>query len=105
MEVLYMKTTFTARHFDSSTELKNYSIESVQKLEQFFDRIFTTDIILEPSSDDDQPCKAELNVQVPKAVLNGSEYGETYDQAINKVVNNLSRQLKKHKAKRLNQHS
>lgn len=98
-----MKTTFTARHFDASQEVKSHAIDSVQKLDQFFDRIFTCDIILEPSSDDEVPCKAELNVQVPKAVLNGSEYGKTYEQAINQVVNNLSRQLKKHKAKRLNQ--
>lgn len=100
-----MKTTFTARHFDPSQELKDHSINSVQKLDQFLDRIFTCDIVLEPSSDDDQPCKAELNVKVPKALLNGSEYAETYEQAINQVVNNLSRQLKKHKAKRLNQNS
>lgn len=100
-----MKTTFTARHFDASEELKNYSIESVQKLDQFYDRIFTTDIILEPSSDDDQPYKAELNVKVPKALLNGTEYGESYEQAVSQVVNTLTRQLKKHKAKRLNRNA
>ena len=30
-----MKTTFTARHFEASADLQQYSIDSVDKLDQF----------------------------------------------------------------------
>jgi len=99
-----MKTTFTARHFESSTELHNYAEEAVQKLDQFFDRIITCDIILEPVPDDDEPQQAELNVKVPQKLLNAKEKAPSYEQAINKVVDNIARQLKKYKDKRFANH-
>jgi len=94
-----MKTTFTARHFQASTDLQNYSIDSVQKLEQFYDRILTCDITLQPSPNDDEPQQAELNVKVPQTLLNAKETAPTYEQAINRVVDTISRQLKKYKEK------
>jgi len=99
-----MKTTFTARHFESSTELHNYAEEAVQKLDQFFDRIITCDIILEPVPDDEEPQQAELNVKVPQKLLNAKEKAPSYEQAINKVVDNIARQLKKYKDKRFANH-
>lgn len=95
-----MKTTFTARHFESSKELHAYAEDSVQKLDQFFDRIITCDIILQPVPDDEEPQQAELNVKVPDKLLNAKEKAPSYEQAINKVVDNIARQLKKYKDKR-----
>lgn len=94
-----MKTTFTARHFDASKDLHEYSIQSVQKLNQFYDRIVTCDIILEPVADDEEPRQAELNVEVPQKLLNTTETASTYEQAINRAVETMSRQLKKYKEK------
>jgi putative sigma-54 modulation protein len=93
-----MKTTFAARHFNPSKELHAYSEDAVQKLDQFFDRILTCDIVLEPTPDDETPCKAELNVKVPQKLLNGSEKAASYEQAVNQVIENITRQLKKYKA-------
>lgn len=98
-----MKTTFTARHFDSSTELHAYAEDAVQKLDQFYDRILTCDIILEPVPDDENPQQAELNVKVPQKLLNAKEQAPSYEQAINMVIDNISRQLKKYKKKTLHQ--
>ncbi|MDX1670801.1 MAG: ribosome-associated translation inhibitor RaiA [Balneolaceae bacterium] len=94
-----MKTTFTARHFDASKDLREYSVQSVQKLDQFYDRIVTCDIILEPVPDDEEPKQAELNVKVPQKLLNTTEKASTYEQAINRAVDTMSRQLKKYKEK------
>lgn len=99
LKLLFMKTTFTARHFDPSAELHSYSEEAVQKLDQFYDRIITCDIILEPTPDDSAPCQAELNIKIPQKLLNGTEQAESYEKAINEVVENISRQLKKYKNK------
>lgn len=95
-----MKTTFTARHFDASKDLHAYAEDAVQKLDQFYDRIITCDIILQPVPDDEDPQQAELNVKVPQKLLNAKEKAPSYEQAINKVVDNIVRQLKKYKDKR-----
>lgn len=94
-----MKTTFTARHFEASDELRAYAEDAVQKLDQFYNRILTCDIILQPTPHDERPQKAELNVKVPQKLLNATEQAATYEKAINLVVDNLSRQLKKYKNK------
>ena len=96
-----MKTTFTARHFEPSSELHAYAEEAVQKLDQFYDRILTCDIILEPVPNDDNPQQAEINLKVPQKLLNAKEQASSYEQAINMVVENISRQLKKYKKKTL----
>ncbi|HKL16405.1 MAG TPA: ribosome-associated translation inhibitor RaiA [Balneolaceae bacterium] len=94
-----MKTTFTARHFDASPDLKQYSIDAVQKLDQFLDKIIVCDIILKPGQDDENPYIAELNVKVPKKLLNISEEAPSYEQAINTAVDTAVRQIRKYKAK------
>jgi len=94
-----MKTTFTARHFNPSQELHTYSEDAVQKLDQFFDRITACDIILEPVPDEETPFQAELNVKVPQKLLNAKEQASSYEKAINEVIDNIARQLKKYKDK------
>lgn len=96
-----MKTTFTARHFDASKELHAYAEDAVQKLDQFYDRIVTCDIILQPVPDDENPHQAELNVKVPRKLINAKEKAASYEKAINDVVDNVSRQIKKYKDKNL----
>ena len=99
-----MKTQFTARHFDASENLKQYSLDAVEKLQRFYDRIIDVDIVLQPSSSDENPQMVEINVNVPQSHLKSSEAADTYEQAINKAVDNLERQLKKYKNKRRDNH-
>ncbi|MEX1062361.1 MAG: ribosome-associated translation inhibitor RaiA [Balneolaceae bacterium] len=94
-----MKTTFAVRHFEPARNLKQYSMDEIAKLEQFFDKIIACDIVLEPSEDHDTPCRAELTVRVPKKLLHASEEGQTYEQAINNVVDTVVRQIRKYKTK------
>src|SRR5690625_4824374 len=94
-----MKTTFTARHFQASPRLQEYALEAVKKLEQFYDKIIVCDIILRPGQDDENPTIAELNVKVPKTLINVSEEAPNYEQAIGSAVDNAVRQLRKYKTK------
>lgn len=94
-----MKTTFVARHMETERDLQAYSLDAISKLEHFFDRIISCDIIIEPDSDPDQPCRAELNIKVPKKLINTSEKGQTYEQAINSAVDTASRQIRKYKSR------
>ncbi|TVQ14099.1 MAG: ribosome-associated translation inhibitor RaiA [Balneolaceae bacterium] len=95
-----MKTTFTSRHFEASNRLHDYSVKTVKKLEKFFDGIIDCDIVLQPNEDHDEPNQAELIVKVPNDLLNVSETGATYEQAILKAVDTMKRQLIRYKEKR-----
>lgn len=99
-----MKTSFTARHFDASSDLHAYAEDAVQKLDQFYDRIINCDIILQPTADDEHPQQAELNVKIPQTLINAKERASSYEQAINQVVDNAARQLKKYKDKHFTNH-
>jgi len=94
-----MNISFTSRHFDASNDLQEFSKGSVEKLEHFYDRIVSCDIILEPTSDPKNPQKAELIVKVPKKVIAVNEAAESYEKAISVAVDVASRQLKRYKQK------
>jgi putative sigma-54 modulation protein len=95
-----MTVKFTARHFEASQQLKDYAYEAVEKLPQYFDRIISCDIVLEPSAAIKKPQKAEIQIKVPNKVLKAEERAEKYEQAISKAVENLARQLKRYKEKK-----
>jgi len=95
-----MNTSFTARHFDASKRLHNHSLEAVQKLTKFYDAILDCNIIMQPTNDHDDPQGAELSVVVKGDLLQATEKGPTYEHALNKAIDNMSRQLKKYKDKR-----
>lgn len=94
-----MKTTFAARHFEPTRDLKQYSMDEITKLEQFFDKIISCDVVLQPSKDHDNPSRAELRVQVPGKLLKATEDGLTYEQAVNLAVDTVVRQIRKYKTK------
>ncbi len=99
-----MNIRFTARHFDASTSLKNYSEDAVTKLEQFYDRIVSCSIVLEPHADNDNPQQAEIRIQIPNKTLTATEIAPKYEQAVLAAVDNLSRQLKRYKEKKFTTH-
>jgi len=99
-----MNIRFTARHFDASTSLKNFSEDAVTKLEQFYDRIVSCSIVLEPTADNENPQKAEIVLQVPNKVLKATERAPKYEQSVLAAVENLSRQLKRYKEKKITTH-
>lgn len=94
-----MKITFTARHFEASPNLQKYSKETVGKLEQFYDRIQSCDIVLQPVPSSTTPQQVEIILKVPKKILKVTESSANYEQAIHDAVENLSRQLKRYKEK------
>ena len=68
-----MNITFTARHFEASNSLKVFSEDAVEKLQQFYDRIVSCNIVLGPNADAKAPQKAEIIVQIPNKVLKATE--------------------------------
>lgn len=95
-----MNTRFTARHFNASDQLQQYATDSAEKLLKFYDGILDCDIILQPNQDPETPQTAEFNVKVAQDYLKVSESAATYEQAINKAVDTMKRQLIKYKNKK-----
>ncbi len=94
-----MKVLFTARHFNASQRLQDYAEESVAKLSKYFDHIQDVSIVAEPFEHPDTPQRIEITLHIPGHTLVAGESAESYEMAINKVVDNLKRQLIKHKEK------
>lgn len=94
-----MKKTYAARHFESSQELKDYSLEMVDKLSNYFDKIIGIDIVLQPSQDVSKPQQAEILVQVPGDLLRSEVKALTYEHAVHECVDILTRQIRKYKTK------
>jgi putative sigma-54 modulation protein len=95
-----MNTSFTARHFNASERLQEYSLSAVKKLERYYDGILDCDIILIPNESHENPQACELTVKVTGSILVASEASATYEQAMGLAIDNMSRQLKKYKEKR-----
>ena len=94
-----MKKTYAARHFESSQELKEYSLSMVDKLTQYFDKITGIDIVLQPSQDVAKPQQAEILVKVPGELLRSEVKADSYEIAVHECVAILTRQIRKYKTK------
>jgi putative sigma-54 modulation protein len=95
-----MTITVTARHFQASPHLQAYAKESVSRLTRYYDGLLDVHVILEPHESSHEPQQAELVVSVSGQVLTASERAATYETALNKAVENMTRQLLRYKEKR-----
>ena len=94
-----MSTQFTARHFQPSDHLKQFSLDAVDKLHTFHTDISSIEIVLEPSQDADRPQKADLRVKIPGDFLTATVEEESYEKAVLEAVDLMTRQLRKFKTK------
>lgn len=95
-----MNIRITARHFNASERLQTFAIESAGKLTKYYDGILDTDVIFSAYESHDEPQQTELVVSVAGQVLKATERAATYEIAMNKAIDNMSRQLLRYKEKR-----
>ena len=82
-----------------NNEVRNaetYIRNKLPKLERFFDRIIDTMVYLHREG---PKKKVELKVNVREDMLFCEETGETYEEAADKALDIMARQLKKYKDK------
>ena len=96
-----MKKTITSRHFEASDQLKDFAHEHMEKLTHIFDRITSCSLIMQEHPDPDKSQSAELVVQIPQKSLTATSNKETYEQAIHDSIENMKRQLRRYKEKKL----
>ncbi|MBI3143302.1 MAG: ribosome-associated translation inhibitor RaiA [Bacteroidetes bacterium] len=96
-----MRTEINATQFEVDETLKALITKKVSKFERYFDHIIDCVVFLaeEGHSESNKVQVVEIKVNVQGATLFCKEQAETYGQAIDPAVDNMSRQLKKYKEK------
>lgn len=93
-----MKINLTAVHFDADQKLVDYIDKKTAKLSQFFDRITDAQVFLKLENSGQVRDKiVELKLMVPGDTLVAKETSKTFEAATDAVVDNMKRQLSKHK--------
>lgn len=89
-------------HFDADAKLLEFIDKKMQKLETFFDKIISVDVILKlEKTGQVQDKVAELKLNVPGSVLVAKETCKTFEEAIDAGSEALRRQILKYKEKRM----
>lgn len=87
----------TGRHVEVSEDIRDYIRTKAKKLERFYDRIQEIEVVLDHES---EQFTAEMIVRVErKHTFVSSDSGPDTFALIDKIVEKLERQLKKHKEK------
>lgn len=96
-----MKVSITARHFELNSELRAFVQEELDKLERYFDRIVSANVVLEVER---YRQRSEITIKISGTTLTGT--GESNDMyvSIEESVDKLKGQLKKHKGKLKDHH-
>jgi putative sigma-54 modulation protein len=95
-----MKIRVQSIHFTADIKLLDFIQKKADKLDQFFDQIISGDIYLRLEKTDDEANKiAEIKLVIPGNDLFAKEQCKTFEEATDKAVESLRRQLEKHKEK------
>lgn len=97
---MIMKIHLTAIHFDADQKLIDYIEKKASKLDQFFDRITDTQVFLKLENSGQVRDKiVEIKLMVPGDTLIATEVSKSFEGAVDAAVDNMKRQLSKHKEK------
>ena len=94
-----MDTQITARHFQASNKLKDFVATRVSKLERFYDGITDARVVLSKSRSAGSGKAAEITLNVRRQSLTAQVEAHSYEEAIDRCVNRLRRQILKYKGK------
>jgi putative sigma-54 modulation protein len=94
-----MEIHFTARHFKARDGLREHAVDSVKKLDRFYDGIVRSDVVLSYEKMNNSIKTAEINLHVHGAVLVAKEHSDDFVVSIDQAVEKLKQQLAKYKTK------
>jgi putative sigma-54 modulation protein len=94
-----MHITFTARHFKAHPDIKEHALDTIGKLDRYYNGILTANVILSYERAKKSVKTAEVNLHVYGEVLSARERSEDFVKSIDAVAEKLSMQLGKYKQK------
>jgi putative sigma-54 modulation protein len=93
-----MKIQTNAVHFTADQKLLTYVDQKAGKLDHFFDRIIDASVFLKLENSGQVRDKiVELKLNVPGETLVAKETSKTFEAAVDLVVDNMKRQIKRYK--------
>lgn len=94
-----MHIKFTARRFRARPEIKTHAIDTVKKLDRYYDGIISGNIILSFEGATKNIKVAEVNLHVYGGVLAAKEKSDDFFKAIDAATEKAAIQLGKYKSK------
>lgn len=95
-----MKIRVQSIHFTADIKLLDFIQKKADKLDQFFDQIISGEVYLKLENTDDEANKiTEIKLIIPGNDLFAKEQCKTFEEATDKAIESLKRQLDKHKEK------
>lgn len=95
-----MKIRVQSIHFTADVKLLDFIQKKVDKLDQFFDQIISGDVYLRLEKTEDEANKiSEIKLAIPGNDLFAKEQCKSFEEATDKAVESLRRQLEKYKEK------
>ncbi len=91
---------FTLRHSSSHTDIKEYVKSAIHIFNKYHNKVIDCQVILDHQKNDKVNNKfAEITAHVPSQIFVSKSHAETYEKAIDACVENICKQLQKHKEK------
>ena len=95
-----MKIRVQSIHFTADSKLLDFIQRRVDKLDQFFDQIISGEVYLKLENTEDEENKiTEIKLSIPGNDLFAKEQCKTFEEATDRAIESLRRQVDKHKEK------
>ena len=95
-----MKVKIQSLHFDADKKLLDFIQEKVNKLETYYDKIISGDVVLKIDKSDHSENKvAEIRLYIPGNDLFVKKQCKSFEEAVDISVEALRKQITKHKEK------
>jgi len=95
-----MNVQINAVNFKADNKLEDFIQQKVNKLEQFYDGVLGSEVILRVDANEKPQNKiSEIRIKIKGSDLFAKKQSDTFEQATDNAVEALRRQLKKHKEK------
>jgi putative sigma-54 modulation protein len=95
-----MKVTIQSIHFSADVKLLEFIQKKVDKLDQHFDQIISGEVYLKLENVEDEANKiSEIKLIVPGGTMFVKEQCKTFEEATDRGIEMLIKQISKHKEK------
>ena len=92
-----MNIEFTARNFHAPDKLRIYTVNEVQKLKRYFNRIIQCQVVL---SHENNQYTTEINLSIPKRKINVKDTTDNVTKSIDRAVSKMACRISKFKERR-----
>ena len=87
-------------HFDADQKLIDFTTKKIEKLTKLYDGVVGTEVILKlDKNSNDENKIAEIKLEIPGNDLFAKKQCESFEKAVDEVIDALKKQLTKHKEK------